>query len=262
MNTIIIAIVSVTVIGLVCSVLLSVVSKLMHVEVDERVILVRSLLPGANCGACGYSGCDRYAAALVEGAAQPNICTPGGADLAKQLSSIMGLEDGGVVRRMAMVHCLGDTETKRAKMEYTGMNTCRAVKLHFGGQNACAFGCVGFGDCLKVCPSDAICIEKGLAHIRPRQCSGCGLCVKACPYDLISVENASVAVAVLCKNTEKGAVLKDKCQVGCIGCMKCVKECPADAIQANDFLAVIDYAQCTGCGKCVSVCVKKCIIGF
>lgn len=263
MNTILIAMISVTAIGLICSVLLSVVSKVMAVEVDERMALVRGSLPGANCGACGYSGCNGYAAALVEGEAASTLCTPGGNELVAELSSILGLEAGGnIVKRAAVVHCFGDNEKKCEKMEYAGIHTCRAAKLHFGGQNACAFGCMGYGDCGEVCPSGAICIEKGLARIAPMKCTGCGLCVKACPNFLISIEKDPLMVAVMCKNTEKGAVLKDKCQVGCIGCMKCVKECQDDAIKVSEALASIDYEKCTGCQKCVEVCPKGCIVGF
>ena len=263
MNIVVIAILSVSVIGLICAVLLSVASKVMAVEVDERMAMVRNSLPGANCGACGYSGCNAFAVALVEDGAAVNLCTPGGDDLVKELSAIMGLGEGeGIAKKMAIIRCLGDCDTREIKMEYSGIPTCVSANLHYGGQNACAFGCMGFGDCQKVCPSDAICIEKGLARINPRLCSGCGLCVKACPSNVISVENDPLLVAVMCNNTERGAVLKNKCSVGCIGCTKCVKECPLDAIEVNDFLASIDYSKCTGCQKCVPACPKNCIVSF
>jgi len=263
MDTVLIAILSVSAIGLICSILLSVVSKVMAVEVDERMAMVRSCLPGANCGACGYSGCNAFAVALVEGGAAANLCTPGGNDLVKQLSEIMGIDEGeGINKKIAIVHCLGNSDVKSVKMEYNGISTCVSAVLHHGGQNACVFGCLGFGDCLKMCPSDAICIEKGLAQINPRLCSGCGLCMKVCPNNVISLESDPLRLAVMCNNTEKGAVLKDKCAVGCIGCMKCVKVCPLEAITVNDFLASVDYFKCNGCKKCIPVCPKNCIVGF
>ena len=263
MNTVVIAILSVSALGLICSVLLSVASKVMAVEVDERIAMTRQCLPGANCGACGYSGCNAYAAAVAQNSAPTNLCTPGGNDLAQELSEIMGLDAGeAITKKVAVIHCLGDIDAKIEKMDYVGIPTCASAALHYGGQKACAFGCLGFGDCLTVCPSDAICIEKGLARINHRLCSGCGLCVKTCPKNVISMENDHLKLAVMCNNTEKGSVLKEKCKVGCIGCMKCVKECPADAIAVDDSLASIDYAKCIGCKKCIPICPKSCIVDF
>ena len=260
MNTVVIAIISVAAIGAVCAVLLAVASKVMYVKTDERIAKLRACLPGANCGACGFSGCDGYAVAIASGEAEPTLCPPGGDAAYKQISEVLGISAGeGVTKKVATVHCLGDLNTACNKMEYAGIDTCFAVKQLYGGQGACTFGCVGYGDCVSVCPVGAICIEDNLARIDRRKCTGCGLCVKACPAGVISVETEPVHVAVLCKNTEKGAKLKGKCSKGCIGCMKCVKECPCEAITVSESLATIDYNKCTGCGKCVGVCVKKCI---
>ncbi|MCL2366815.1 MAG: RnfABCDGE type electron transport complex subunit B [Oscillospiraceae bacterium] len=261
MNTVLVAIVSVAAIGFVCATLLAVASKVMAVKEDERLVRVRDLLPGANCGACGFSGCSGYASAIVKEAAATNLCPPGGNDLAAQLNVVMGTgASGSVVRRVAVVHCLGNREVKSEKMNYSGIKACHAVKPLYGGQYACAFGCMGYGDCQNVCPVDAVCIENGLAHIDPRKCIACGLCVKACPNDIIAIHDMPMAVAVLCSNTEKGAVLKDKCRVGCIGCMKCAKGCPEQAIVVADFLAKIDYSKCNGCGQCAVLCPKQCVV--
>ena len=263
MNEILIAIVSVAAIGLICSVLLAVASKVMHVEVDLRMSQVRDCLPGANCGACGYSGCNAFATAIVEDDAKTTLCTPGGNEVAEQINNILGLGAGeGVSKLVAVVHCIGDLDTKTEKLEYGGIRTCAAAKLLFKGQNACSFGCIGFGDCVSRCPSDAICIERGLARVDKRRCTGCGICAKFCPSKIITTEKYPASVVVMCSNTEKGGVLKDKCSAGCIGCMKCVKECPADAIRVVDFLAGIDYEKCTGCKRCIEVCPKGCIVGF
>jgi len=260
MDTVITAIIATGAMGLICAILIAVASKVMFVKVDPRVENIRNCLPGANCGACGFSGCDGYAVALANGEVEPNLCPPGGDAVYGQLSDILGVGGGGLVKKIAMVHCLGDSETMSEKMEYVGINTCFAAKQLYGGQGACTFGCIGFGDCVSVCPSSAICIENGLARIDSRRCSGCAVCVKTCPVGVISVETEPVHVAVLCKNTEKGAKLKGKCTKGCIGCMKCVKECPTEAITVSESLAVIDYSKCTGCGKCAEVCIKKCIV--
>jgi Na+-translocating ferredoxin:NAD+ oxidoreductase RNF subunit RnfB len=247
----------------------------MFVKVDVRVEKIRNCLPGVNCGACGYSGCDGYANALVKGEAATNLCPPGGIEAYELINGILEINASeGMVRKLAIVHCMGDSNTVREKMEYVGINTCFAAKQLYGGQSACAFGCIGFGDCVMACPATAICIENNLARIDPRKCSGCEICVKACPVGILSVTPLPVHVVVMCKNTEKGAKIKDKCSAGCIGCMKCVKACHAEAITVNESLAVIDYSKCDGCEvpslqsetdasesryKCAEVCVKKCI---
>jgi Na+-translocating ferredoxin:NAD+ oxidoreductase RNF subunit RnfB len=262
MGTIVIAVISFTALGLICAIVLSIVSKVMAVPTDERVALVRESLPGANCGACGFTGCDGYAAALIGGGTETNLCTPGGNEVSKRISAILGAESGASVKkRIAVVHCMGDLDTVRGKMEYIGIRTCAAAKQLFGGQGACTFGCIGYGDCEGVCPG-AICVKKELACVDMLKCIGCGLCAKTCPNGVISIGDATAAVAVKCKNNEKGAQLKDKCSKGCIGCMKCVKECPSTAIAVNDFLAAIDYDKCTGCGTCAKVCVKGCILSI
>jgi len=260
MNTVLLAIISVAVMGVICSVLLSVASKVMSVENDERVIRLRACLPGTNCGVCGFSGCDGYAEALALGDTAPNLCPPGGEAAHNQISEVLGISAGEGIEKTAIVHCLGDSKTAGDKMEYVGIDTCFAAQHLYGGQGACTFGCIGFGDCAGVCPVGAICIEDKLARVDRRKCTGCGLCVKACPTGIISIEMEPVNVAVLCNNTEKGAKLKGKCSKGCIGCMKCVKECPCEAIAVSESLATIDYTKCSGCGKCADVCVKKCII--
>jgi len=261
MNVITIAIISTAAIGFLCAAIITVASKVMYVKVDLRVEKIRSSLPGANCGACGFSGCDGYAEALVNGDVATNLCPPGGNTTLEQINEILGVSSGeGLAQLVAIVHCLGDTETAQTKMEYLGIKSCFAAKQLFGGQGACTYGCIGLGDCVDVCPSDAICMEDGLARIDQRKCSGCSVCIKACPSNVISMHSAPVNVAVMCKNTEKGAKLKGKCTKGCIGCMKCVKECPEEAITVNDFLAIIDYEKCTGCRKCIDVCIAKCIV--
>jgi len=154
---------------------------------------------------------------------------------------------------------MGDNVVQHKKMEYKGIKTCEAANQLYGGDTACAFGCLGYGDCKKVCPTNAICMEHSLARINANLCTGCALCLKVCPNNLISVESFSKPVFVLCMNTEKGAVTRKKCTHGCISCTKCVKECPKQAITIVDNLARIDYEKCDGCERCVEVCITKCI---
>ena len=261
MSAVVVAVGSVTVIGVVCAVMLAVVSKAMAVAMDERVALIRDCLPGVNCGACGFSGCDGYAAALVGGGAEPFMCNPGGDEVSKRISLILGkTPSGGVVKLSAVVHCLGDFDTNRASMDYEGIGSCAAVKQLYGGLGACSFGCIGFGDCATACPDGAICIENGLARVDVRRCGGCGLCSGVCPNGLISIEYSSIIVTMKCKNMEKGALMRDKCSKGCIGCTKCTKGCLSGAITVSDSLARIDYAKCTGCGMCAGGCPRGCLV--
>jgi len=260
MNMIITAILSVTTIAAILAAILCIASRVMAVEVDERLQTIKDCLPGSNCGACGYPGCEGYAAALLsDDGANTSLCPPGGTALVAQLSEILGVTAKDVAQTIAVVRCMGDRDAQQIKMEYKGIETCKAAKQLFGGAGACAFGCMGYADCQVVCPSDAICIENGLARINLARCTGCTLCVKACPNKLITMENASIATAVLCNNTERGVIVRKKCSYGCIACGKCVRECPTDSIAMENNLAQINYETCIGCRHCVEVCITHCI---
>jgi len=260
MNPIIIAIVFVTIVGLLCAVMLVLASKFMAVEVDDRVTAVRECLPGANCGACGFAGCDGYANALIEDGAAPSLCTPGGAAVAAQIGEILGLEVGSMDKKVAIVACSGNCNATKDKLEYYGLESCAAANLMYGGKGSCTFGCLGLGDCAAVCPENAICIENGIAHIDPRACVGCGLCAKACPKGIIDIKREIDTVVVGCSSTAKPAETRKACTAGCIGCKKCTKVCPTEAITVVNNLAVIDDEKCCACGLCVEVCTTKCII--
>ena len=260
MDNIITAIISIAAIGAVCAIILSLASKFMAVKTDERATKIQEYLPGSNCGACGYPSCSSYAEALSSVAdTKINLCTPGGTDVLKKISGVLGSEAiDSVEEKIAVVRCRGDLNAQQKKMNYKGIQTCIAAKQIFGGERACAFGCLGYGDCKIACPSGAICIEGGLAQIN-KKCTGCTLCVKACPNKLITMEKKSIEAIVLCKNIERGAVVRKKCSCCCLGCGKCVRECPDGAIVIEDNLAKIDYEKCTDCGHCAEICVTKCI---
>ncbi len=260
MATILYAVITVTAIGLICAVLLVVASKLMAVPVDEKFEALRECLPGANCGACGFAGCDGYAKALAAGkTSETALCVPGGDETAAQLAGVLGVAGGKVQRRIAFIQCNGTCEHTRNKFEYEGVQTCTGAELMFGGPGVCTFGCMGFGDCARACPYDAICVENGMAHVDPRKCRGCGACVKVCPNQLIHVLPTDIPYFVTCGNQEKGAMTRQRCSVGCIGCKKCELGCEAKAITVQNNLASIDYSKCTGCGKCAEVCPSGCI---
>lgn len=259
MNEILIALLVVAAVGLIAGVLLTVASHFLRVEEDERAVMLRACLPGANCGACGYAGCDEYANALVGGGVKTNLCIPGAVATAEKLAEILDICAEDVAEQVAVVHCNGTCEATSKKAIYDGMNSCRAASLLYGGPDACSYGCLGCGDCAAVCPVEAICMKDGIARIDRRTCIGCGLCVKTCPKGIISLVPAVSKTAVLCSNKDKGAVARKVCTNACIGCKKCEKNCPENAITVVNNLAVIDYAKCTGCGVCIEGCPTGCL---
>ena len=261
-ESVIVALIVLAIIALICAIILTLAATFFAVKENEKVVAVRDCLPGANCGACGFSGCDGYAKALGEGQTDnPSLCTPGGADVAAQLADIMGLAAGDVVAKVAYVGCNGSCKPEQRKYVYDGIKSCAASKYSYAGDRDCVYACLGYGDCVAVCPQDAIVIspEKGIAEIDPAKCIGCGLCEKACPNHIIHLINETSRVVVKCSNHDKGAVVRKFCSDGCIGCMKCQKTCPEGAIKVENNLAVIDYDKCTGCGACHGVCPVKCI---
>ncbi len=244
--------------GLILGIVLAVASKFFAVPVDETVSKIRASLPGANCGAGGYAGCDEYAKAVAEGA-KTNLCIPGADSVAADIAKIMGVEAEDVVEAEAVVKCNGNCNATCNQFNYTGINTCMASGMFFGGPDSCKYGCIGCGDCAAVCPVDAICIFDGIAHIDTRICTGCGLCAKTCPKKVIEIVPQYARTVNLCNNKEKGAIARKNCKNACIACKKCELNCPEKAIVVKDNLAVVDYDKCTGCGVCVENCPTKCL---
>ena len=256
MESIMIAVGIVAVIGLIAGLGLSIASKIFAVPVDEKAEAIRACLPGANCGACGFSGCDGYAAALSKGETTDTaLCAPGGNDVAKEIGEITGLAAGEVKPMAAVVLCQGHNINAAVKLEYQGVQSCRMASQIFGGPKECIYGCIGYGDCVAVCEYDAISICNGVARINPTECRACKMCINTCPKNLIELMPLEeTKAAVLCKNHDKGALTRKECTAGCIGCMKCAKACEAEAITIDKFCAKVDYEKCTGCGSCHSVC--------
>lgn len=238
---------------------LSYTSKVFEVKVDERIASVREMLPGANCGACGFSGCDGLAEAIVNDGVPASKCPVGGADGAALIAEFMGTESGEIDAKVARVLCQGTTDNVEARYEYYGIEDCHAANALSGGMNACGFGCLGLGSCARACPFDAIVVENGLARIIPENCTGCTKCVAECPKNIIKMVPPTSCYTVLCSNTEKGAVARKSCKVACIACLKCVKVCLSEAITVTNNLAVIDVEKCTNCGECEKVCPQNSI---
>ena len=254
MNPILIAFLVVTAVGLAAGILIALVSHFFGVEEDPRVKQIRECLPGINCGACGFKGCDDYAAALGRGNTAPNLCIPGGNDAAEQIGDIIGVKAQSIRHMGAFVHCNGHCEATTKKATYQGISNCKAAAGIYGGPDTCRFGCLGFGDCSLVCPAEAICMKDGIAHVDASLCLGCGMCTTVCPKHVISMVPEKANIAVMCNNGNKGADARAVCTNACIGCKKCEKFCPENAISVKNNLAVIDYTKCVGCGTCVEGC--------
>lgn len=258
MNGIVLAILVVAGVGLLIGLILAVASVIMAVPTDKKAEAISECLPGANCGACGYTGCDGYAKALSKGEAENGLCIPGGEGCVKAIADILGVAPVAQQKKNAVVHCLGSCDNTQKNASYQGVQSCLSMsKLH--GINACSFGCLGCGDCTNACKFDAIKVCNGVAVVDNNKCTGCGACAVACPKKLISIVNAENNAVVRCSNHDKGAITRKACSVGCIGCMKCVKVCEVNAVSVKNFCASVDFSKCIGCMKCIEECPQGCI---
>ena len=257
--SIVIAAAVVGAVGILAGVLLGIAGEKFKVAVDEKEVKVRELLPGNNCGGCGYPGCDGLAAAIAKGEAGANGCPVGGEEVAKKISEIVG-GDTDSVRMVAHVACSGDCNKAKDAYTYVGPMDCKmAANAPGGGPKGCSFGCLGFGSCKAVCQFGAISIKDGIAVIDKDKCKSCGMCVLECPRHIISMVPETAGAIVNCKSHDFGKDVKAVCQTGCIGCGICQKNCPEEAIKVDGFLATVDYDKCSGCGTCKTKCPAKII---
>jgi len=248
-----------TSIGLISAVSLVIISIVMNIPKDEKLKKVLEILPGANCGACGFSGCESYAKALVSSKAEVGLCSPGGESVSQKLSKILKTEENFTSPKKAIVRCCTNNNVKNSNLQYQGLKSCAAICTLASGTNSCDFGCLGFGDCVSVCQYGAISIKNGIAIVDQNKCVGCENCVKACPKNLIVLTDSKKQAINFCINTDNGALTRKVCTEGCIGCAMCVKVCKEGAISMKQGVAVIDKDKCIACGKCVQVCKIGCI---
>jgi Na+-translocating ferredoxin:NAD+ oxidoreductase subunit B len=234
--------------------------KIFGIEVDPTISFIIAKLPGANCGACGKAGCAGFAEALKKGDCLPSGCVVSNEESRISIAQILGIDYNPKVKTVATLLCNGG---KRAKDKYTykGIRSCRAASLVFGGQKACAFGCLGLGDCVDACPFGAITMSTdGIPVVDAKKCTACGKCVATCPKKLFELAPVDKHYYVKCSSTDTGAVVAKVCSAGCIACRKCEKACPIGAIKVENNLSRIDYGKCQNIGKCFEVCPTKVIV--
>lgn len=256
MTIIITTIIASFVIAMILGVLLGFFQKMFYVPVDEKTAKVRAVLPGANCGGCGFPGCDGFAAACAAGNAPVDGCAAGGPATAKAVGEVLGVSVSAEAY-VSLLACQGSKTCAVQRGSYNGVKTCAAAKLAVNGTKMCSFGCIGFGDCVEVCKFGALSIgEDGLPHVDVAKCTGCGMCVKACPQHLFSkIPIARKGAVALCSNRSdnKPSIMKN-CKVGCIKCGKCERSCPSKAIKLVNGIPVVDYSLCNSCKTCIDGC--------
>ncbi|WP_324717396.1 RnfABCDGE type electron transport complex subunit B [Carboxydochorda subterranea] len=246
--------------GLLFGIGLVIAGRFLRVEEDPRIAQVTESLPGANCGACGFSGCSGFARALIAGGAPVEGCRAGGDSTVQKLAAILGRSVGHTARRIARVLCGGDCHSAVQRARYDGVMDCRAADLVAGGPKGCPDGCLGLGSCVEACPFGALAIgPDGLPVVDEQRCTGCGLCELVCPRGVIQVMDAGASY-VRCLSTLPGKQVRQVCRSGCIGCLICQRACDREAITVLDNLASIDPARCDGCGKCAEKCPTHCIV--
>ncbi len=266
MGVVLLSVASLGGISVVAAVILFVAAKRFHVDEDPKIDQVEEILPGANCGGCGYAGCRNFAEASVQAEDLSELfCPVGGNPLTEKIATILGIEAAAQEPMIAVVRCHGSKKNAPIKVAYNGASSCRLSHQLFSGESGCPHGCMGLGDCVVACPFDAIQIdsETGLPVVSEEKCTACGKCVIACPRRVIELRpkgKKGRRVYISCINEEKGGVAKKHCSVACIGCGKCMKACPFGAIVVKNNLAYIDPILCKNCRKCVAVCPTQAIL--
>lgn len=256
-------------IALIASVILYVCSKKFAVKEDPRLAQVAELLPGANCGGCGFPGCSGLADALVKGADAGSIeglnCPVGGSDVMKQVADLLGMAMDNSEPKVAVVRCNGTCDNRPRITIYDGLQTCAAVNACGAGETGCGYGCLGCGDCVNACQFGALSINEqtGMPEVDEEKCTACGACVKACPRNIIELRKRGPKgrrIYVRCVNKDKGAIAKKNCAAACIGCGKCAKECKFEAITVAANISYIDPDKCRLCRKCEAACPTGSIV--
>lgn len=231
------------ILGLLFSIGLVFAYKKLRVYIDPRVEQVTEALPHVNCGACGFSGCQAFAEATVEGKVSPSDCPVGGEDVANKIADIMGVSAGEIVKKVARLHCRGTHDAALLRSNYLGLKTCYASHL-MGGDKLCTYGCLALADCVRVCPFDALFMgEEGLPVVREDKCTACGKCVDECPRNLFELHPLWQNMIVFCRSLDRGPVARKACKNACIACNICARACPEAIIMDNNLAIITDYKK-------------------
>jgi len=269
MNVILIAVLVLGAIGLILSGSIYGIAKKFAVKEDPRIGQVLEVLPGANCGGCGFPGCGGMAAACVKAADGGSLgdlnCPVGGAECMSKVAGILGMEAKAQSPKLAIVRCNGTCENRPHVNSYDGEKSCRIANSTCMGETMCAYGCLGCGDCVASCKFGALSMDEttGLPVVDATKCTACGACVKACPRGIMEVRNVSGAdkdaYVVTCMNMDKGAEAMKICQSSCIACKKCQNVCGSDAVHVGNNVAYINPEACILCGECFNACPRGAI---
>lgn len=257
-----VSIVALFALGFVAAAVLGISSKLLAVQEDPRVEAVVNVLPGANCGGCGFAGCENYAQVVVNDPdVAASLCVAGGSEVGVNVGELTGKTVAATEPQISFRRCEKVDGKVAVRFQYQGMPSCAAASLLATGQGTdqCRYSCLGHGDCIKICPFDALYLRDGLIRVNPARCIGCGMCTKACPRDILEVIPRRARVMVCCSSHDKGKAVMEICEAGCIQCMKCKRKCPADAISLHDGHVHIDQILCLSYGEeCGQACVHAC----
>lgn len=246
--------------ALVFGAILGLSAKKFAVETNPKVDRIINVLPGANCGGCGYAGCAVFAENVVKGEANYRGCPPGGASAAEEIAKFMGVDGTPVSRKAAFIKCNGSNDNIKRNYIYDGPKSCvSASQLATGGNKTCRYSCIGLASCKNACPFGAIKIVDSIAVVIREKCSACGKCVSVCPKNLIEIIPDRNIVRVLCNSRDKAKFVRESCRAGCFGCSVCQKVCKEGAITVEDNIAHINYEKCTLCMECVNKCPAKAI---
>ncbi|MDR1339103.1 MAG: Fe-S cluster domain-containing protein [Prevotellaceae bacterium] len=266
MNTIIFTVVVLSSLGVLLAVILYFVAQKFKVFEDPRIDEVVEMLPGANCGGCGYAGCRAFAEELVKSDdVSALLCPVGGNSVMSRVAGHLGKTASATDALIAVVRCAGACEVRQRTNLFEGARSCAIMASTYSGDTGCSFGCLGQGDCVVSCSFDAIHInpETLLPEIDGEKCTSCGSCVKACPKFIIEMRKKGPKnrrIYVSCVNREKGGIARKSCGTACIGCIKCQKVCAFESITIANNLAYIDDAKCRLCRKCVTECPTNAIV--